>query len=171
MAAEPLGGRKMLSKISSAAFHVSQHLCTELHSQMCLCNDFDSFPFSTSLLLEKQTHTEPFHRLQVHVGWGMEQDCRAINIPCCGCRESEHQVHTAVKTHLWWHWCYKIRWVWEGVSSLSELERLLSWGFPPLPTLLSCLGFKCHSLSIYLFTSTVLVKQFQLNIFLILPHP
>lgn len=58
----------MLSKISLAAFYVSQHLCTELYSQMCLCNDFESFPFSTSLLLEKQTHTEAFHRLQVPVG-------------------------------------------------------------------------------------------------------
>lgn len=71
--------------MSSAAFHVSQHLCTKLHSQMCLCNDFESFPFSTPLLLEKQTHTELFHRLQVPVGWGVEQDCRAITIPCCGC--------------------------------------------------------------------------------------
>lgn len=67
--------------MSSAAFHISQHLCTKLYSQMCLCNDFESFPFSTPLLLEKQTHTEPFHRLQVPVGWGVEQDCRAITIP------------------------------------------------------------------------------------------
>lgn len=98
--------------MSSAAFHVSQHLCTKLHSQLCLCNDFESFRFSTSLLLEKQTHTEPFY-------------------------------------------------------FLSELERLLSWGLPPLPTLPSS-GVQVLQ-SVHLFTSTVLtsvfVKQFQLNFF------
>lgn len=83
MAAESLGGRKMLSKMSSASFQVSQHLCTKLHSQMCLCNDFEYFPFSTSLLLEKHTQSL-LHRLQVPILWGMGQDCRAINIPCGG---------------------------------------------------------------------------------------
>lgn len=97
----------MLSKMSSASFQVSQHLCTKLHSQMCLCNDFEYFPFSTSLLLEKQTHTEPSPQAAgahfMRHGAGLQGHKHPLwwLLVWGGCLQSEHQVHRAMKTHLW----------------------------------------------------------------------